>query len=163
LVGLSRRAWPQLTAAAVAVLLVLWARTPELDAPHLPPARVRVKGGESAVELVRLHAGTIAADATRFSAGDRFQVRVSCPLGAAVYWDLLVLQGGEVFFPLTPSAPFHCANGVSLPGAFELDGHQPANVCVLVQSDAPADRAQLALTAARALPGTAACVGLTAD
>lgn len=156
----ARRAWPPLLAAAAAVLLVIWARAP---APDLPPARVRVKGGELAIELARLHAGTIAADATRFAAGDRFQARVSCPPGTAVYWDLLVLQAGEVFFPLTPSTPLQCANGVSLPGAFALDGREPANVCVLVQPDAPLDRVQLARTATRTLPDAAACVELTAE
>ncbi|HKP56653.1 MAG TPA: hypothetical protein VJV78_08035 [Polyangiales bacterium] len=154
------RVWPQLTAAAAlaaTVLLVILARGPEPSPPRLPPAHVRVKGGELALQLVREHAGTIAADATRFSAGDRFQVRVSCPPPAVVHWDVLVLQAGEIFFPFTPSSQLQCANGVTLPGAFVLDGREPANVCVILQSDEPLDRAQLARNVAGSLPGMAAC------
>jgi hypothetical protein len=156
----ARRVWPQLTAAAAlaaAVSLAIWVRDPGLSPERLPPARVRVKGGELALELVRQHAGTIATDATRFSAGDRFQLRVSCAPPAEVYWDVLVLQGGEAFFPFTPAARLQCANGVSLPGAFALDGREPAHVCVILQADAPLDRARLATDAARALPPAAAC------
>jgi hypothetical protein len=160
----ARRAWPQLTAAAlsIAALLVIWLRGPELDHPRLPPARVHIKGGELALALVREHAGTLATEPTRFVAGDRFQVRVSCPPGEALYWDVLVLQGGEAFFPLTPRARLQCGNGITLPGAFQLDGAEPASVCVAVQPAAALDRARVVREGARALPTTTACVELSA-
>jgi hypothetical protein len=160
----ARRAWPQLTAAAlsIAALLVIWLRGPELDQPRLPLARVHIKGGELALSLVREHAGTLAVEPRRFAAGDRFQVRVSCPPGEALYWDVLVLQGGEAFFPLTPRARLQCGNGITLPGAFQLDGAEPASVCVVVQPTAALDRARVVREAARALPAATACVELSA-
>jgi Putative zinc-finger len=140
-----RRYWPQLTAAAaIAAAVTLWPgsdRDPET--PALPPARVAIKGGELALELLRERAGTVTAGAERFAAGDRFQVRVSCPPGSAVHWDLVVFQADQVFFPLTPSALLSCANGVTLPGAFTLDGAAAADTCVIMAASAAPDRSRL--------------------
>ena len=155
----ARRVWPQLTAAlAIAAALALWARPRGLDAPQLPAARVAVKGGELAVEAVREHAGTIASDSRHFTPGDRFQVRVSCPPGPARHWELVAFQAGQAFFPLTPSATLVCENGLTLPGAFTLDGDAAVDVCVVL-ADAAIDRAHLARPSeVRALGG--ACLRL---
>ena len=135
--------WPQLTAAlAMAAAVLLWLRGPGND-PALPPARVAIKGGgELALQLVREHAGALAVDPNRFAPDDRFQARISCPPGQ-VYWELVVFQGGEAFFPLAPAATLHCANGVTLPMAFALDGSEPADVCVVIHASAQPSRAQL--------------------
>jgi hypothetical protein len=144
--GLARaiQLWPQLTAAlAIAAVVALWAR-PHPERPvDLPAGRVAIKGGELALSLVREHAGTLFVDSEHFVEGDRMQVRVSCPPGQALRWDLVVFQGGTAYFPLTPSAPLQCGNGATLPGAFTLDGTAPADVCVVVAPDGTLDRARL--------------------
>jgi len=155
------RAWPQLAAAALAAataMLLLRLRSVELE-PALSAQRVRVKGGELAIELVREHAATIAADPEQFAQGDRFQVRVSCPPGEPRHWDVVVFQAGELFFPLRPEAQLECRNGVTLPGAFALDGSAPASVCVIV-GERRVDRALLSRRNLRSA-GASACVELT--
>ena len=135
---------PQLTAAlAIAVALALWARPQREQATGLPPARVAIKGGELALELVREHAGTLFVDPSHFARGDRLQVRVSCPAGQTLRWDLVVFQAGHAYFPLTPVAPLACANGSTLPGAFMIDGTAPADVCVVVAAGAAIERTRL--------------------
>lgn len=140
----ANRIWPQLTAAlAIAAALALWARPRSVESPRLPAARVAIKGGELALEAIREHAGTIAADSRRFAQGDRLQIRVSCPPGPARHWDLVAFQAGQAFFPLLSSAPIACANGVTLPGAFTLDGTSAVDVCVVIAETA-IDRARIA-------------------
>jgi hypothetical protein len=116
-----------------------------------------VKGGDLTVSLVRAHRGSTAVDATRFVSGDRFEVRVTCPPGNALRWDVVVLQGGEVFFPLTPSSSLHCGNNITLPGAFTLTGSTPAKVCVATHAHTALDRARLA----RVLPEMSACAAVS--
>jgi hypothetical protein len=154
------RAWPQLLAAtltAAAAMLLVRLRTAELE-PALSAQRVRIKGGELAIELVREHAATIATDPKQFAQGDRFQVKVSCPPGEPRYWDVVVFQAGELFFPLKPEVPLQCRNGLTLPGAFMLDGYAPASVCVIV-AERHVDRALLSRHDLRSA-GSSACVEL---
>jgi hypothetical protein len=152
------RRWPQLTAAvALAAAVALWVRAPDSERPALPAARVAIKGGELGLELVREHAGALANDSDHFAAGDRLQARVSCPPGRAVHWDLVVYQDGQAFFPLTPATKLSCANGVTLPAAFMLDGGSRAAVCVVIDAEAVLERARLREPAG--LPGSdAACL-----
>jgi hypothetical protein len=150
-----RRYWLPLTAAASAAALLLFLRVGQTTSPS---ARVRVKGGELALELVREHAGSTGLDPGRFASGDRFQVRVSCPPGAPMYWDVIVYQRGEHYFPLDASAPLTCANALTLPGAFSLDGTDDARVCVVIQHAQPFDRERLTAADDAALPGACAVI-----
>ena len=114
-----------------------------------------VKGGELALELVGERGGAIAHDPSTFVPGDRFAVLVTCPPSRPLYWQLVVYQGGEAFFPLAAHEPLRCANAVQLPGAFTLTGTAPARVC-LALSAAPIARDSLA----RTLPDPHACTTL---
>jgi hypothetical protein len=152
--------WPLgLVAAAAALVLALLPR-PSNDS-RLPAARVRIKGGELAIALVRQHAAALANDPSVFAAGDRFEVRVSCPADLHAHWDVVVFQAGEAFFPLQPEAPLHCANGVTLPGAFELTGSAAASVCVQLEAAHPLDRERVRRDGQRALSPASACTALT--
>ena len=123
------RRWPQLTAAlALAAAALLWLR----PRPEAPASRLATKGGELAIELVREHHGNIASDATRWQQGDAFQVRVTCAAREPRYWELVVRQAGEAFFPAEPGQRLTCANGSTLPAAFTLDGTGAAEVCVVL-------------------------------
>jgi hypothetical protein len=152
--------WPLgLVAAAAALVLAL---LPQLSKDSRPPAaRVRIKGGELAIALVREHAATLANDPSVFAAGDRFEVRLSCPADLQVHWDVVVFQAGEAFFPLQPEAPLHCANGVTLPGAFELTGSAAASVCVQIDAARPIDRERVKRDGLSALSQSSACTALT--
>lgn len=152
--------WPLgLVAAAAALVLAL---LPQLSKDSRPPAaRVRIKGGELAIALVREHAATPANDPSVFAAGDRFEVRLSCPADLQVHWDVVVFQAGEAFFPLQPEAPLHCANGVTLPGAFELTGSTAASVCVQIDTARPIDRERVKRDGLSALSQPSACTALT--
>jgi hypothetical protein len=113
-------------AAAIAMAIVWILRG---GAPGgLPGPRVAVKGGEIAIHLVRESGGSTALEPTEYLPGDRFKVRVTCPPGrraAAV----TVYQSGRVYRPLA-EATIACGNDVGIPGAFRLDGDQPARVCL---------------------------------
>jgi hypothetical protein len=155
--------WPALLggagAAAAVALVVSGIKAP--DGPSLPGARVAVKGGELSIEVVREHAGSIANDPTLFAAGDRFEVRVTCAPGAALNWDLVVFQSDQVFFPLDPAVPLACGNAVTLPGAFQLSGSDPAEVCVEVGADGEPDRERLMRDGRSALAPASGCTTIT--
>lgn len=131
-----------------------------LEPPPRPSAGgsagTAVKGGELALQLVRERGGDIARDPHAFSEGDRFVAAVTCAPPARVHAELVVVQAGETFFPLAP-AGLQCGNLVQLPGAFELTGSAPADVCVVL-ADAPIDRTKLAGAPAEALPEPHRCV-----
>jgi hypothetical protein len=141
-------------AAAAALLLILLPRTSELEPPG---PRLRIKGGELALSLVRLHQGSTAHAATHFAPDDRFKVQLTCPPdlhGAAL---VAVFQAGQVFFPLPPHALTDCGNLRGLPGAFSLDGDEPAVVCVVVERAGAIDRRALEQHGLRALPELSVC------
>lgn len=144
------------TAAAAAAALMLWLR-PAPEAPPRRPARVAIKGGELALALTREHRGQLAREATRFEPADRFQALVSCPPSDPWHWQLLVRQADETYFPLIPAEPLTCANAVTLPGAFSLDGAANVQVCVVLSRDR-IDSEQLKQAP---LPAESACVELT--
>jgi hypothetical protein len=75
--------------------------------------------------------------------GDRFKARVSCPAEMHASWDLVVLDKGEASFPLEPQAELLCGNGVLLPGAFRVVGHNPILVCVVHREAGLVDRDEL--------------------
>jgi Putative zinc-finger len=146
--------WPVLAVAAAALLFL---SRPDTESPMAGAVTPGTKGGDLAVKLVREHQGSVAVDASRYVSGDRFEVQVTCPPGNPVRWDVVVLQEGQAFFPLTPSTSLQCANHVTLPGAFTLTGDTPARICVVTHPTTPPDRARLA----RELPATSACVEVT--
>jgi hypothetical protein len=134
-----RRRWPLLTSAAAlaaaSLLLIVQTDITSPTTPESPPARIAIKGGELAIQLVRERDGTQTTDPQRFASHDRFRVLLTCPGGRVARWELIVYQADEVYFPLDAS-PVACANAVALPGAFRLSGQAPATVCLLL--DPPA-------------------------
>jgi hypothetical protein len=130
-------------AGAGALALVLLARSGAPEHPMAGGSLPGVKGGGIAVALVRERDGAVDEDATTFMARDRWKVLVTCPADRLMFWDVAVHQGPTAAFPLSPAAPIHCGNRVPLPGAFRLDGHGPAEVCLLLASD-PVNRAHIA-------------------
>lgn len=131
-----------LAAAAAAWLALRPHVGPGLEPPRLRAARLGVKGGELAIELVRKH-GAALAEPSRFAPGDAFKVLLTCPPPGAPHVDVVVYQAGAAYFPLEATTLAHCGNRIALPGAFSLDGAQPAAVCAIV-SDTPVARAALA-------------------
>jgi hypothetical protein len=110
-------------ACAAAAALALLLRVPD----QLPPARRGVKGGELAIELVNERAG---AGATHFGQRERFKLLVSCPPELAGRLGAVIYQGDAIFMPLAEGGPASCGNRSPWPGAFTLDGDEPAHVCV---------------------------------
>jgi hypothetical protein len=133
-------------ACAAAAALALLLRVPE----QLPPARRGVKGGELAIELVGEHAG---AGATHFAQRERFKLLVSCPAELSGRLRAVIYQEDAIFMPLQDGGPASCGNRSPWPGAFTLDGEEPAHVCVRADGRAwPA--------ASGALQGEVVCVTL---
>lgn len=136
-----------LAAAAVVLLLVVLrpGRPTPAPRPAPPPARVAVKGGELAIELVREHAGSTATDPSRFADGDRFKVLITCPPGQREV-DVVVEQDGERAFPLAAQR-IRCGNRVTLDGAFRISGSwAPVTVCAVAPERGRADRVFLRAT-----------------
>jgi len=124
--------WPQLSlgfALASVMLLSIWPKTTK-QLPEIS-SRVRVRGGEIAITLLREHQGMVTEDPKVFKQGDRFKVLVTCPPQWNVPWRIIVLQGKEAFQPLPTPTDFRCGNKQSVPGAFTVDGDQSVDVCLM--------------------------------
>jgi hypothetical protein len=127
-----------LAAAAAALLVVLHRPAPEELDQH-------VKGSDVTLRLISDRQGD---DPTRFSVGERFKLQITCPPGLSDSVRVIVVQGGEQFEPLARDPSFRCGNLASWPGAFALDGSEPAEVCVYWGEQAKPDGAELARAAA---------------
>jgi hypothetical protein len=137
----AKRRWrpfvmPALAALAAAAILLFWLR------PRDPVEEgvAYVKGvGKVVVDVVRERAGVVRDDVRTFRAGDRFKVVVTCPPTHEVGLDISVREQG-VARPDQPLAPARivCGNRIVLPGAFELTGDKPHDVCVRVAGQASA-------------------------
>ena len=130
-------------AAVLAVVLVTRQPPPPELAEARAPARVRVKGGELALTLVRERAGEVERDPTRYAPGDRFKVLLTCPPGAEPFVEVVVFEGREGSLPLPAGQTLVCGNQTPVGGALRLDGAGPVEVCAVVASG-PIDRASLA-------------------
>ena len=120
--------------AAAAALVVLLRPAGE------QPGDEHVKGSEVALRLVSDRQGPAPS---QFSAGERFKVEVTCPPSLSGALRLIVLQGAEQFEPLPRDASFRCGNLAPWPGAFALDGSEPADVCVYWGDSREPDRTEL--------------------
>ncbi|MEZ4236079.1 MAG: hypothetical protein R3F59_07940 [Myxococcota bacterium] len=105
-----------LLAAAVVLVAVRWAAAPSPPAaratrgrPH-PAPRAGRPGGRGRHHLPPAH---------------RFRVLLTCP--ALDITSIVVVQGGVVARPLAEPA---CGSRRPVPGAFRVDGAEPATVCV---------------------------------
>jgi hypothetical protein len=116
--------WAGLASAAAAALLLL---RPAHDA--VPGARRHVKGGDFALELVRLDAENRVQEATHFDPADRFKALVTCPPAWRGAVGIVVYQAGKTYVPLSVRVFDECGNRRTLPGAFRLDGEARALVC----------------------------------
>jgi hypothetical protein len=101
------------------------------------------KGGDIAIELVRERRGDVVHGAHTFLAEDRWKVLVTCSAERVPFWDVVVEDGGQASFPLSPSSPIACGNHVALPGAFQLSAVSTKRLCVLFSGD-PVDRRRFA-------------------
>lgn len=143
-----------LASAAIAVLSL------RVSGPGLePPVTTRaIKGGELALELVRLGADGRLRDPTAYAEGDLFKLTLTCPEARGGVSDLVVYQDGHAFFPWPAAQPTTCGNRRSLAGAFSIGGTSEATVCVVLSDRAP-DRSELA-RGPHVLPERSACVKL---
>ncbi|MFM2419894.1 MAG: hypothetical protein RL385_4617 [Pseudomonadota bacterium] len=107
-----------LATAAVALLVFMTGTEP---APY-----AGVKGSGVSLRIISDRQGP---EPKTFASGERFKVAVTCAAQPAHSLRLLVFQGGERFEPLPEHAP-PCGNLVEWPGAFALDGGDPADVCL---------------------------------
>ena len=152
-------AWIGATAslAAAAILLIVFKfGWPDQVAGKLPPPKIAYKGGELTISLVRDRQGAIKHEPEAFTSGDRFKVLVTCPPAEELYWDLVVIQNDELFFPLTPAGVLSCGNRVGLPGAFTLSGSAGAIICLLTSPQAP-DRTSISRDWLESVPDDTVC------
>ena len=130
--------WAVPALAAVAILVVVVRPRPQPPRDNL----TAVKGvGAVVLGVVRERDGAIRTDATTFRIGDRWKVIVTCPPGKAAWIDVAVVEAGAdtADYPIAP-AHVACGNEVVVPGAFELIGDKPNQVCVRVGVTAAASR-----------------------
>lgn len=144
-------AWSAGLAAAAAALIVVL-REPARDGSAPSGGEEHVKGSEVTLRLVSDRQGH---EPTHFRAGERFKVQLSCPPALSSALRLFVVQGSQVFEPLPRDASFRCGNQVLWPGAFALDGKEPAEVCLYWgprEQPAPGDFQQQATCSRLAAP-----------
>ncbi len=123
---------------------------------------IRTKGGDVAFTLVRDDDARIADASGVFRDGDRFKALVTCPPGANLGFDLLVLDAQGASFPFDAPGRLACGNEVPLPGAFRLTGTGEETVCLVWGEGAPPDRSALGAATGRAAFGERAiCKTLT--
>lgn len=117
-----------LTLAAAAGLLALvdWrAASPDVESAPTP-ARTQTKGGDLSLSLVNRQG---ALNPESFEQGESFKVLVTCPPDLEDELRLFIFQGGARYEPLA-STQLGCGNQMPWPGAFSLDGSEPATICV---------------------------------
>ena len=133
------------TAAAAAILLLILLPLGKQVGSELPGARLSIKGGELAITLIRNRDGVVVVQPERFLPSDAFKVEVTCPMAAPLRGDVVVVQAGELSFPLAQAAPLDCGNRKPLAGAFRLEGQADAAVCLIVKPEdgRAIDRARL--------------------
>jgi len=151
--------WALVAGGALAALVLLARRPNSTPAGQTQPS---VKGGELALELVRMGADGQQREPSQFAPDDRWKALLSCPPGFEGQVDLVVYQDTQVFFPLPAQVIERCGNRVRLQGAFRLDGQSPVTVCVVLAEDAPVDRGLLARGVTQ-LPARHACRELAAS
>jgi hypothetical protein len=100
------------------------------------------KGGELALELVRMGPEGQLRTPDSFFEDDRFKALLTCPPGRNGYVDVLVVQDGHASTPLDAQRIEQCGNRRTLSGAFRLTGTAPAQICVMFASTR-IDRSQL--------------------
>lgn len=103
----------------------------------------RTKGATVGFVLVRDDNVELGGADGTYRDGERFKARASCPVEMHASWDLVVLDNGEASFPLEPQSALPCGNGVVLPGAFRLVGHNPMTVCLVHREGGLVDRDEL--------------------
>jgi hypothetical protein len=129
-------------ALAAAGLLLMVVQTPAPVGPGLEPplSRLHVRGGDIALELVRMSSRGELLSPTHFFASDRFKAQITCPPTQRGGVQIVVYQGGRAFFPLAPLPLERCGNQLSVPGAFALAGPDPALVCAVFDDGRTLDR-----------------------
>jgi len=126
------------TASAVAILAVLVVPETLEQRGADPSAREIVsKGGEPGLTVISQRPIGTVENPDSFLPGDVFSLLATVPGRGEVQWDVVVFQGGEVYFPLTNTEPVRTGNRVPLPGAFRLTGDSPATVCLLIGEEIP--------------------------
>lgn len=110
-----------LALAASGVLAYVGLHEPAAPSP-------RTKGGEVTLSVLSEQHGE---GPSTFVSGERFKVRVTCPTGFSATLGVVVFQGHDRFEPLSRGVLPCGENLASWPGAFTLDGSEPADVCVL--------------------------------
>ena len=138
--GFSWPVWAGGFAAALAAALLLFWKPADDSGHAVPAAHMHVKGGELALELVRRDEQGRQLAADRFEPGDRWKILLTCPPALQPHVDAVVYQSGRAFFPLDPQRLPGCGNRIALPGAFRLDGGDPALICVAVAETEPVAR-----------------------
>ena len=118
-------------AAAAAVVLGLRdrARAPTSD-EAVAASGYGLKGEAVAFSLVRDDGARIDGLEGVYRDGDRFKAIVTCPPGAGLAFDVVVVDASGASFPLEPAGKIACGNDVALPGAFRLTGGDDETVCL---------------------------------
>jgi hypothetical protein len=125
-------------ALAAMILLVIGRRSETSDDAG---TSARFKGSDVSFTLVREDEAIVAEAGGSYRDGERFKAVVTCPPGSPrASFDVAVFEDGATTFPLPPSVGLSCGNGVALPGAFRITGHERMTVCLLWQADGPIDR-----------------------
>ena len=127
-----RLTWASVGAAVVATIAITLTRSDNTrPRAALPAARVEIKGGDIAIELVRNRAGEITRPAHTYREGDRFKVLLTCPSTSNTHAIVLVVEGDTVSTPL-PAQSVTCGNLVPLDGAVLVTGDSPIAICVRI-------------------------------
>jgi len=143
--------------AAAIALLAVW-RLDNTSTPYM--SKVTVKGGTLAMTLVRERKGTLRRDPRHFAVGDRFKIEVSSPTTTRRYFQVVVFQGDETYFPLAGGQTLAGGNAETLPGAFSLSGREPVTVCV---ATATTTFKPTKFSQTKDLPRESVCVHLLAE
>lgn len=160
-----RRPLVYMTATAVVALtmvLVAWWNFPNPRLNDFPrEARIHYKGGELSLTVVRERDGVVTEQPEGYLAGDRFRILITAPRDLDTYYELVVFQGDNVYFPYNANPELKGGNRMPLPGAFGIDGTEPAIICLMVGDHLP-KRHIVRRLGSEALPEGTVCVSLAA-
>ena len=124
-------------AAAAAMVVALLLPPSVFDGENEKTGHVAYRGGETALTIARERNGRVVENPEVYLSGDRFRLFATVAGKGEQVWDVVVFQGDEVFFPLTPVDAIGPGNNIPLAGAFRVDGEAAIEICLMVGERVP--------------------------
>ena len=134
---LSGPVWGFAAAACVALVIAVLVTDSKRRDILSDDTPVRIKGGETALSVIRNRNDLLTANPKTYRDGDRLKLNLTTAATEPFWAEIVVQQGSELFFPYDDLVEIKGGNRVSLPGAIGLTGTGRVTICILALDPMP--------------------------